>query len=326
MAVDPGPGAPAVNVGATRVSPTVFGVVLATALVLAVALRPATADPSLTGLVLGATVGFVLVGLVWPLIVTRRLTLVVTGLPDHLVVGQLGTLEVEVQGRGSGLALSCAGSGLTVLDVGPGAVRLPFSVQRRGVYRQIRVELSSDAPFGVLRVQRTRTLDLPAELLVGPPAVEHRVGVAHITGDDRSVQPVGVALRGDSVRSVRPYVAGDPSHLVHWPTSARTGSLVVRELEPPASEGVALVVDLRDPSGGADPDAVESAAGRAQGAIEGLLRAGSRVMLCTSQADGPLAVEITGADDALRRLARADSGLPAGPPSGWSWVTIGVGT
>ena len=43
--------------------------------------------------------------------------------------------------------------------------------------------------------------------------------------------------RADVVRAVRPYVAGDPARLVHWPTSARRGELVVREHDPPANEG-----------------------------------------------------------------------------------------
>ena len=88
------------------------------------------------------------------------------------------------------------------------------------------------------------------------------------------------AAGGESVRTVRPYVPGDPARLVHWPTSARRGELVVKEQEPPPAQGIALIVDLR----GIDP---EGAASEAAGIGQATLAAGGVVWLGTCEPDGP---------------------------------------
>jgi uncharacterized protein (DUF58 family) len=60
-----------------------------------------------------------------------------------------------------------------------------------------------------------------------------RLGVARLrTGD-----PFGFF--------VRDYRAGDPPRLIHWPTTARRGSLQVRVLEPATSLHVSLLLDAR---------------------------------------------------------------------------------
>ncbi len=47
-----------------------------------------------------------------------------------------------------------------------------------------------------------------------------------------------------SLRGARPYVPGDPPGRVHWRLSARTGDLMVRELERTAASSVAVHLDL----------------------------------------------------------------------------------
>lgn len=300
----------------TTVRPTVFGVVLALVLVAGLVVRPATADPSVTGLVAAALVGAVVLGCVWPLLVVRNLGLTVRRAPRDLVVGQLGSVELELTGRASGLSLACTGSGVTVLDVSsPGTVRLPLTIAARGVYRRLRVDVASDAPFGVLWVRRTRLVELPAELLVAPEPEPWVVPSRELPGHDHVTVPTGTADRGEVVRSVRPYVVGDPAHLVHWPTSAHSGALVVRELEPPTVEGVALVLALD--GDGLDPVAVERVVARAAGAASALLDRGARVVLCSHEVTGPVTGEVTDQLGLRRRLARVVPG-PAGlVPEGW---------
>src|SRR5439155_631773 len=109
--------------------------------------------------------------------------------------------------------------------------------------------------------------------------------------------PVFTVGGGDTVRAVRPYVPGDPARLVHWPTSARRGELVVREHEPPPALGVALVVDLR----GLDP---EDAASRAMGIGQSTLAAGGVVWCGTSEADGAVGEIVPDVRTLGRRLAR----------------------
>jgi uncharacterized protein (DUF58 family) len=117
---------------------------------------------------------------------------------------------------------------------------------------------------------------------------------------------------GDTVRAVRPYVPGDPARLVHWPTSARRGELVVREHEPPPTVGVALVVDLS--AGGS---AAEDAASRAAGIGRATLATGGVVWCCTCDVAGPVSAPVDNTRELGRRLARAIAGVPAPPPKHW---------
>ena len=115
---------------------------------------------------------------------------------------------------------------------------------------------------------------------------------------------------GDTVRAERPYAAGDPARLVHWPTSARRGEIVVREYEPPPALGVAIVVDLRGPM----PEAAASLAAGVGGAT---LAAGGVVWCGTFEAGEPVGELVTDARDLGRRLARASDGPPAEAPPEW---------
>jgi len=60
---------------------------------------------------------------------------------------------------------------------------------------------------------------------------------------------------GFDLHSVREYEQGESLRRVHWPTSARRGQLMVKELEDAAQDGVVVVLDC-DPTGavGRPPD------------------------------------------------------------------------
>jgi len=325
----------------TQLRPTVFGMVVALVLVVAAALRPPVADPSVTGLVWAGLAGAVALGVIWPVINVRMIGVRAVAAPADLVVGQLATVELELTGRASGLSIGATGSGAAVIDVvSPGVIRIPLTIAHRGAYQRIRVDVGSDAPFGVLFANRTRLVDLPRQLLVGPEPVAHPAVPGELPGDLQEPMPSGHGSTGEAVRSVRPYVVGDPSHLVHWPSTARTGSLVVRELEPPSAKGLAIVVDLRPPGAVADPAsaapassassstsaapdpqamdlAVETTAGRAAGAAASAMERGARVVLCTVEASGPVVAEVADALGVSRRLALAVSADPPAAPEGW---------
>jgi len=234
----------------TTVRPTIFGVVVVAVLVVTFALGLAVADPSVAGLVWSGLAAAAVLGAAWPMVTVRTVGLRIVAAPTDLIVGQLSSLEIELSGRASGLTLRCTGSPLLVADVvSPGVTRIPIEVAARGAYRSIRVDVGSDAPFGIGVALRRRTLELPRQLLVGPASVAVDAPVGPLVGEQTDTAPRGVSMSGESVRAVRPYVSGDPSHLVHWPTTARVGTLVVRELEPPVATGLAIVVDLTAPHG-----------------------------------------------------------------------------
>jgi uncharacterized protein (DUF58 family) len=105
---------------------------------------------------------------------------------------------------------------------------------------------------------------------------------------------------------------------VHWPSTARTGTVVVRELEPPVPVGQAVVLDLRD----LGPD-TERAAAYALGAAWAVLGSGGELVMCTAEVFGPVAARVRSPLEANRRIARAVPGEPAVPPDGWPVVEIG---
>lgn len=329
----------------TLVRPTVFGLAVAVVLLAAGVLRPAVADPSVTGLVWAGLLGALLLGMVWPIVTVRLVKVRIVAAPQDLVVGQLSSLELELSTRASGLAIGCTGSGTSIVDVvSPGATRIPVTISARGAYRWIQIDVGSDAPFGIMWANRTRLVALPRQLLVGPESARESVALSELPGDLQDPSPSGHGSSGEAVRSVRPYVTGDPSHLVHWPSTARVGSLVVRELEPPATRGLAVVVDLTplDPpdvpsehtargdvtthfGGEGTGDPVEVAASRAAGIAESALDSGARVLLCTVESSGPVSAEVADLLDVRRRLALAVEGTPSSPPDDWPTVRIVAG-
>lgn len=332
----------------TQARPTVFGLVVTVLLVVAAIVRPPVADPSVTGLVLAGLFGALVLGIVWPLVTVRTIGLRVVAAPSDLVVGQLATLELELTGRASGLSIGATGAGAAVVDVvAPGRIRIPLTVSQRGVYRRVRIDVGSDAPFGILWATRARAVELPRQLLVGPGTQPLDAHPGELPGDLQDPLPSGAGSTGEAVRSVRPYVTGDPAHLVHWPSTARIGALVVRELEPPAARGLAIVVDLtaRPASGGGpvvgaadrglesgsddvasvDAVSVDLAAARAAGAAESARAKGARVVLCTVEATGPVVAEAPDDLAVQRRLALAIEGAPPAPPEGWPVLSVAVG-
>jgi uncharacterized protein (DUF58 family) len=110
-----------------------------------------------------------------------------------------------------------------------------YPTHQRGVYRWERVELGTGAPWGLFWCRRNRNCAARAFVypLVLPlttcPLVDEMGQEDSRKGDSRS-RPIQIATTG-LMRSLRPYRIGDPTHLIHWRTSARFGELRVRELE-----------------------------------------------------------------------------------------------
>jgi uncharacterized protein (DUF58 family) len=73
---------------------------------------------------------------------------------------------------------------------------------------------------------------------------------------------------GFDLHSVREYAQGESLRRVHWPTTARIGQLMVKELEDSSRDTVAILLDC-DPAGmvGRPPDSSFDAAVRAAGSV-----------------------------------------------------------
>lgn len=304
------------RVGRNR--PTEVGVILGLALVLAITHPPQTTDPKVAAVVWVALLGLLVIGVAVPLVLVRRVRLEVVS-PRDATVGDTVLLETTCGDRvrvAEVRALDPTGPWHRLDAVGRAQVR--HLADRRGVFPAVRMEVRVKAPIGAFAAHRVLLVDLPVPVEVAPRPLDvaWRPDVAPT---DHGAATAGLAgPAGDLVRSVRPYVRGDAPNLVHWPSSARVGELVVRELEPPRPVGQVLVVDLRDLG-----EEAERAAAYALGAALAVLRTGGVLLIASCEAGGPVLGPVRTEVDAGRRLARAVPGPPAAPPPGWPVVEIG---
>ncbi len=203
---------------------------------------------------------------------------------------------------------------------GPATGDLRALPRRRGVLRSVELELRSAAPFGLVWWHRSVRVALRRPLEVGPepldvPAPSPPSGTG---GDAVAGRPS--ASTGDTLRTVRHYVDGDPLRLVSWPATARHGRLMVKELEAPETTGVIVVVELHG-----SEDEAEDTARRAAGLANAALAAGMAVVLVTSEVGGPCIGPVTSPVEIGRRLARAVGGVPPATPATAGHVVLSVG-
>jgi uncharacterized protein (DUF58 family) len=197
--------------------------------------------------------------------------------------------------------------------VGGGEDRLLTLVPSgRGVVSAVTVTVASAAPFGLLWWSRRIRLPLRRELTVAPRLGEP-VGLPPVD-DDRWGESARTSPRDiGQPRGVRPYRPGDSRRWAHWPATAHSGELMVREMEGPTAEPAQVVVTLPP-----DQDAAEDVAQRALGTLVALFDRGASALLTTTEASGGRTGEVADRLSAGRRLARAVAASEAGPGSGVS--------
>ena len=247
------------------------------------------------------------VGLLGPAVALRRAAVKVTAAPGDAAAGLPVELAVAASTRVRLRPVEPPGP---VVLVGPvrrragagGSLpsdRLTLLPDHRGVYATVVVEVATAAPFALLWWTRRLALNLPEELLVAP-----RLGPpAAIAGRDDAADGEGgppAPARVGELRGIRPYRPGDSRRWVHWPATAHTGVLMVREMEAPTTAPVTVTVVLPR-----DIEAAETVAERALGTVTRLLDQGIPVILATDEPAGPVVGAVADRRLAGRRLARA---------------------
>lgn len=156
---------------------------------------------------------------------------------------------------------------------------------RRGVHRLPALNARAEDPLGLAYAQRR--LGAPLELTVYPRLVPLSSCVLY---PDMGVRPErghrGPAVLGASeFRGVRPYNPGEPLSRIDWKSTAKTGSLMLRELDDPSSGGITLVLEASpDHLAGRPPDDnLEMAVDAAGSVADFALRAGRSVTLVLPQ-------------------------------------------
>jgi uncharacterized protein (DUF58 family) len=282
-----------VNVRPTRLLAALVGFAVALLLV------ARTTGAGWTLVVVCCVAAVVGIGAVWPLVVVRRVR-VSFDVPADGTVGRPLEVTATVTGVRSPLRLRLvAPAAPMVAAAAPATGAVTVVPTARGVVTEVTAEVDVGAPVGLVWCRRRITTSLARPLEVAPRPIEEALAASVL-----AARP-----GGEAVRTLREYVPGDPAKLVHWPSTARRGQLVVKELEEPDQPGLVLRVELAG-----DPETVETIASRAMGAALGGLRAGLQVTLLTRDAGGPRAGLVRSPVEAGRRLARAVVGPPADGP------------
>jgi len=122
---------------------------------------------------------------------------------------------------------------------------------------------------------------------------------------------------GFDFHSVREYEQGESLRRVHWPTSARRGQLMVKELEDTSHDGVVVVLDCEGAGAvGTPPDSSFDMAVRAAGSILQAHATRGRVATLVSTGQGCTAIQVRTAHadlgGAVTALAAAIADAPCG--------------
>lgn len=265
---------------------------------------------------IGAAVGLLaVVCALW--VALRRLDIVVTRSvrPSRVHVGNPCTVEIQVRNR-SGRATpvlrlldpvtGTAGADLLLAPIGlrrttSVAYRLPTT--RRGIITVGPMQVAMTDPFGLASTRNPAAP--PVEVTVLPrvddiPPLPRSVG----PDPDGSAETGSLGRSGEDFAALRPYIIGDDMRRVHWPSSARTGDLLVRQHDIPWQGRVCVVLDLRRQA--TDDVTLERAVSAAASVLRTHVRRGDHVRLVTTTGvDSGYGVGASHLDGLLEYLAVA---------------------
>lgn len=241
---------------------------------------------------IGAAVGLlVLVCGLW--VALRRLDIVVTRSvrPARVHVGNPCTVAIQVRNR-AGRATpvlrlldpvtGTAGADLLLAPIGlrrttDVAYRLPTT--KRGIVTVGPMQVAMSDPFGLASTRNPAAP--PVEVTVLPrvddiPPLPRSVG----PDPDGTAETGSLGRSGEDFAALRPYIIGDDMRRVHWPSSARTGDLLVRQHDIPWQGRVCVVLDLRRQA--SDEVTLERAISAVASVLRTHLRRGDHVRLVTT--------------------------------------------
>lgn len=144
-----------------------------------------------------------------------------------------------------------------VLHVGGGASAEAVAVitpKRRGVARFTGIVVTSTFPFGLFRFEACFPRDATLPVAPRPERLKRGVASNLLTRADAGVTSTVLRGRGDEFFGLREYVPGDSPRHISWRSTARTGSLVVREHTRATSGVLWVVLNLNSAPRGGAPD------------------------------------------------------------------------
>jgi hypothetical protein len=134
------------------------------------------------------------------------------------------------------------------------------------------------------------------------PSVEDLSGFPLVRGQDQAMnasKPEHSQRGGEDFYTLREYQRGDDLRRVHWPYSAKTDQLMIRQLETPWQSRALVLLDVR-PSSYESADAFETAVSGAASVITHLVSSGFDADLWAGDAD---TIDATRYSTVMERLA-----------------------
>ncbi|MGB7860856.1 MAG: DUF58 domain-containing protein [Acidimicrobiia bacterium] len=143
----------------------------------------------------------------------------------------------------------------------------------RGVYRVGPSVATSSDPLGLAELQAPGSV---IDRIVVYPTVEDLSGFPLVRGQDMAMhasRPEHNQRGGEDFYTLREYHRGDDLRRVHWPSSAKTDELMIRQLETPWQSRALVLLDVR-PSAYESAEAFETAVSGAASVVTHLVRSG----------------------------------------------------
>ena len=234
--------------------------------------------------------------------------------PSRVRVGDGCVIHITVTNRGPRsspvvtLADHVPGFGharLSVAPIAPGkssTARYSLPTSRRGVQRVGPLTVKAEDPFGLV----VRRIDAGATAAVMVlPRTWPLAALAPTVGEEpehgsRSLTSSNTV--DEEFASLREYVSGDDIRRIHWPSTARLGTPVVRQFDVPWQRRTTVLVDLR--SGAHDDESFERAVATAASVVELAASRDELVRLVTtSGADSGFVPAVAELDELMDRLA-----------------------
>lgn len=143
---------------------------------------------------------------------------------------RFGEISVHDPFRGAGGPAACFAA-----RAAPGPMRAGSSERflRRGVHRPPPLALTYTGPLRLSEATRIEAPGPGGDVLVLPRLGTVSAGILRqlAAGGDPASRGRRRSGEDSDIRQLRPYQGGDPKKRIHWPTTARTGHLAVKEYE-----------------------------------------------------------------------------------------------
>ncbi|MBI5157422.1 MAG: DUF58 domain-containing protein [Acidimicrobiia bacterium] len=172
---------------------------------------------------------------------------------------RLRNLWIEDTVHGLGVARFAAAATPSI----PAMARYEVHCRSRGVFAVGPAEVAILDPFG-LNERRSRAGG--TDRLTVYPRIEPLIGLPVVRGLDpvqQAIRPTFAPHSGEDFFTLREYQVGDDLRRVHWPSSAKRDTLIIKQLEIPWQSRALVLLDVRAecyPGVGAFEQAVRGAA------------------------------------------------------------------